>query len=78
MLCVALSRQPLGRHRPLVLLLLRYQLEETEVDGHSYARTLDRLGIKISSRPIRPLEMIDIYLPRKHCGIQHPRAFRER
>ena len=58
MLCLGLSRQLLGGHWPLVLLLLRYQLEETEVDGHSHTRTLDWLEEKTISRPTRSSETI--------------------
>lgn len=51
MLCLALGRQLLGGHWPLVL-ILRNQFEETEVDGHSYTRTLDWLEKKAVSRLI--------------------------
>ena len=78
MLCLALGRQLLGGHWPLVLLLLRNQFEETEVDGHSNTRTLDRLEKKSISRRIRAFEMIGIQVPRKRYGIQRLRAFRER
>ena len=51
MICLALGRQLLGGHWPLVF-LLRNQFEEAEVDGHSYTRTLDRLEKKPISTPI--------------------------
>lgn len=41
-------------HWALVLLLLRYQLEETEIDDLSYTHFLDRLGIKTISNQFDP------------------------
>ena len=46
MLSLAFIRQFLGRYWPSLLLLLRhlrYQLEKTEINGHSHTGTLDRL-----------------------------------
>ena len=46
MLSLASIRQFLGRYWPSLLLLLRhlrYQLEKTEINGHSHTGTLDRL-----------------------------------
>ena len=71
MISLALSRQLLGGHWPLVVPLSRYQLEETKVDGHSYAGTLDRLEKDVISGPVRTSHTLGNLLPKKHYKIQH-------